>query len=59
MPKLKYLSPIINPLELAGFARNPYNSLWSYHVNNNEFAKEYLSFFETREEFRRALKLPV
>lgn len=59
MPKLKYLSPIINPLELAGFKRNPYKGLWSYNVDNNEFAKEYLSFFETREEFRHALKLPV
>lgn len=59
LPKRKYLAPLVNPLELAGFRRGRYIGLWSYIIEDRDFAREYLSYFETREEFRRALKLPV
>lgn len=59
MPKRRYLAPLINPLELAGFSGGGYDTIWCYTIEDQDFAKEYLSYFETREEFRRALKLPV
>lgn len=59
LPKRKYLAPLVNPLELAGFRGGHYIGLWSYIIEDRDFAREYLSYFETREEFRRALKLPV
>lgn len=58
LPKRKYLAPIVNPLMLAGFNPGYYKGLWSIAVDDTEFAKQYLSYFETREEFRKALKLP-
>lgn len=59
MPKRRYLAPLIHPIELAGFTRGPMHTLWHFHIDDLEFANTYLSYFETREDFRKALKLPV
>ena len=59
MPKRNYLAPLIHPVELAGFYQRGFDTLWHFNINDMEFATQYLSFFETREEFRKALKLPV
>lgn len=59
IPKRKYTAPLVHCLASAGFSRTNEATLWTYTIDDPDFAKEYLSFFETREEFRKALKLPV
>lgn len=58
IPKRKYTAPLIHPLEMAGFEKYHYQSLWQYRIEDMTFAEEYLSYFKTREEFRQALRLP-
>lgn len=63
MKKRKHLAPLIHPLTLAGFNettrwRGHYKTLWNFHISDLDFAEEYLKFFETREDFRKALRLP-
>lgn len=58
MPKRKFLAPLIHCLEAAGFSRRGYSTLFGYVVYDEEFAKQYLEFFQTRDEFRKALRLP-
>lgn len=57
MPRRKYLSPLAHPLLLARFEQ-VYPSMWGFVINDETFAKQYLEYFDTREEFRAALKLP-
>ena len=59
IPKRKFTAPLIHCLHAAGFSRSSEVTLWTYAINDDDFAQEYLSFFETREEFRRACRLPV
>lgn len=59
MPRRRYLAPLIHPLIVAGYESRGYKTLWNFYITDIEFADAYLAFFETREEFRAALKLPV
>lgn len=65
-PKRKYTTPLINPLMLVAspdpsadiWWSQGKKSLWYFQIFDLEFANQYLSYFDTREEFRIALKLP-
>lgn len=59
MPKRRYLAPLVNPIILAGFPSMHYSSVWGFYIKDKEFAQQYLEYFATREEFRKALKLPT
>jgi hypothetical protein len=67
IPKRRYLMPIVNCLRLAAvedvntdgvYWNRNCKSVWWFGIRDQAFAREYLSFFETREEFRKAVKLP-
>ena len=59
MPKRRYLAPLVNPIILAGFPSMHYSSVWGFRIKDKEFAQQYLEYFATREEFRKALRLPT
>lgn len=65
-PKRLYTAPLINPLMLVA-STDPGSgiywwknckSLWYFAIFDLDFANQYLSYFDTRDEFRAALKLP-
>lgn len=63
IPKRKYLSVLVNPLELIGNNRTDIildhiATYWSYRIYNREIWEEYYKATQTRPEMRAALRLP-
>lgn len=58
VPRKRYLYPLINPLSLTDYKIERRCTFWLASITHEDFAREYLSMFSTREEFRKALRLP-
>lgn len=58
IPRKRYLYPLINPLSLTDYKIERNCTFWLASITHENFAREYLSMFSTREEFRKALRLP-